>query len=115
MLGRAAVDSLEVDSRGLFTPPPGREWFGAGAESNAESLLRGDLALTGESVDVIAAAKSSVDIRFAYGTASLPIFREITERLAAARAETPDALEGMGHSPFYNPDAAAFYIRSFLV
>ncbi|HUF15711.1 MAG TPA: alpha/beta hydrolase [Acidimicrobiia bacterium] len=115
VLGRAAVDSLEVDSRGLFTPPPGREWFGARAESNAESLLRGDLALTGESVDVAAIAKSPVDIRFAYGAASLPIFREITERLAAARAETPDAIEGMGHAPFYNPDAAALYIRSFLV
>jgi pimeloyl-ACP methyl ester carboxylesterase len=112
-LGRAAVDAIEVDSRGLFTPPEGREWFAKRADSNAESLLRGDLPLTGEIVEIDAVASCPAGVRFAYGTASLPVFREITTRLAAARGTTPDALEGMGHSLFYDPDTAATYIRRF--
>ncbi len=113
-LGRAVVDAIEVDSRGFFTPPEGREWFAERADSNAESLLRGDLPLTGEIVEMDAVASCPANIRFAYGTVSLPIFREITTRLAAARGTTPDALEGVGHSLFYEPETAATYIQRFV-
>jgi pimeloyl-ACP methyl ester carboxylesterase len=113
-LGRAAVDADELESRGLFTPPEGREWFARRADSNAESLLRGDLPLTGELVEMDVVASCPANIRFAYGTASLPVFREITTLLAAARGATPDALEGLGHSLFYDPDEAVSYIRRFV-
>ena len=111
-LGRAAVDGIKSGSRGLFTPPEGRRWFMDRADSNAESLIRGDLPLTGEPVELAAVASCPAHIHFAYGTASLPVFREITIRLAATRGTTPDALEGVGHSLFYHPDTAASYIRS---
>jgi pimeloyl-ACP methyl ester carboxylesterase len=113
-LGRAAVDADELESRGLFTSPEGREWFARRADSNAESLLRGDLPLTSELVEMDVLASCPANIRFAYGTASLPVFLEITTRLAAARGTTPDALEGLGHSLFYDPDGAASYIRRFV-
>lgn len=111
-LGRAAVESIEADSRGLFTPPNGKEWFGERGDSNAESLLRGDLSLTREKFDYHAIASCPATIRFAYGTASLPIFRDITSRLAGARGTEPDSLEGVGHNAFFDPGVTASYIRS---
>ena len=95
------------DTESLFTPPPGREWFGRRTASHAESLIRGDLALTAEGVDLEEVAACPARLRFSYGTASLPIFRDIARTLAASRHEDPDALEGLGHSIFHHPDVAA--------
>ncbi len=112
-LGRAAVSSVP-DVRSLFTPPHGKEWFGERSDSNAESLIRGDLPLTAERFDLDAIANCPVRMRFAYGTGSLPVFRDIASRLANARGENADVLEGVGHSAFYHPDSTAAYISRWL-
>ena len=113
VLGRAAVSSVP-DVGSLFTPPRGKEWFAQRADTNAESFIRGDLPLTGERFDLEAIANCPVRVRFAYGTASLPVFRDIASRLATARGEKADVLEGMGHSAFYEPDSTAAYVSSWL-
>lgn len=113
VLGRAAATSVS-DMSSLFTPPDGREWFARRTDSNAEALIRGDLPLTREPIDLDAVRDCPADLQFAYGTASLPVFNGITMRLAQSRGESPHALEGIGHSVFYHPDQTADYIRSRL-
>ena len=113
-LGRSVVATADAGPAGLFTPPPGREWFGVRGDENAESLLRGDFALTAELFDLEDVAESPVNLRFGYGTASLPIFRDITTVLAAARDTAPDALVGVGHGVFHHPEVAVDYIRRHL-
>lgn len=109
-LGRAAASSL-TDTVSLFSPPPHKEWFARRTVDNAESLIRGDVPLTRERFDPDAVANSPVNLRFAYGTASHPIFEQITSHLAAMRGESPDPIHGMGHLAFYQPDAVTSYIR----
>jgi pimeloyl-ACP methyl ester carboxylesterase len=112
-LGRAAVSSLS-DMSSLFTPPEGKEWFVSRADANADALIRGDLLLTRETLDLEAVSDCPTNLRFAYGTASLPVLRGIATNLAACRKELPDALEVLGHSVYYHPDSTASYIRSWL-
>lgn len=112
-LGEAAVNSVD-DMASLFTPPPGREWFARRTASHAESLIRGDLRLTGERFDPQEVASCPTNLRFSYGTASLPIFRDIAGRLAAHRNDDPDALDGVSHGIFYHPDTAAQYIAGWI-
>ena len=83
-------------------------------DENAESLLRGDFALTAEAFDLAEVAGSSVNIRFGYGTASLPIFRDIAATLAGSRGNVPDAFDGVGHGIFHHPEVAVDYIRRHL-
>jgi hypothetical protein len=79
---------------------------------NAEPLVRDDVPiLTTEALDEAALAAARVDIRFAYGTRTMGMFREIVEHLAAIRGEAPDAIEGVGHVLYFHPDEAAAYIR----
>jgi pimeloyl-ACP methyl ester carboxylesterase len=111
-LGREAVRSID-DLTSLFTPPSGKEWFFGRTDANAESLIRGDLPLTGESFDPDAIADCPITLRFSHGTASLPIFRTVATELAALRDENPDVIQGAGHSIFYHPDRAAEYIRAW--
>lgn len=112
-LGRAAV-AFVTDIESLFTPPPGREWFAERMDANAESLIRGELRLTGESYDLEAVANCPTRLRFAYGTASLPVFKDIAIRLADTRGQEADPLEGVGHGIPYHPDEAADYVRGWL-
>jgi len=100
-------------SRGVFTPPPGKEWYAEREELNAEALVVDDVPiLSRELVDEEALRTASVDIRFAYGTGSLPIFREIATQLAGVRGAVPDTIQDVGHLMTYAPEAAAAYIRS---
>jgi pimeloyl-ACP methyl ester carboxylesterase len=108
-LGRAAVSSID-DLSSLFTPPPGREWFARRTASYAEALIRGDVPLTGEHFDPEEVSECPADLRFSYGTASLPIFRGIAESLAALRNDEPEPLDGVGHGIFYHPDSASRYV-----
>jgi pimeloyl-ACP methyl ester carboxylesterase len=109
-LGRAAV-GLPENGTSLFAPPEGRDWFASRVAIHASSLIRGDLPLTGEAFDPQEIASCPVNLRFSHGTASLPIFEDITETLAEFRGETPDTLDGLGHSVFYYPDAVARYLQ----
>jgi pimeloyl-ACP methyl ester carboxylesterase len=112
-LGRAAVSSL-ADVSSLFTPPIGREWFAQRADENAEALIRGDLPITREHFDRKAVADCQTNLRFAYGSASHPVFHGIAAELAASRSQTPDRLEGLGHGIYHHPDTAASYILGSL-
>ena len=110
---RAVARATNAGPRGFFTPPPGKEWYAEREDANAEALVVDDVPiLTRELVDEKELATAPVDIRFSFGTASLPIFREIATHLAAVRNAAPDALDGVGHSMPYLPDAAAAYIRT---
>lgn len=112
-LGRAAASSLP-ETTSLFSAPPDKEWFALRTDANAESLIRGDLPLTRERFDPDAIADAPVNLRFAYGTASLPVFMEIASQLAAPRRDKPDPVHGMGHLAFYQPDSVIAYIRDWL-
>lgn len=109
-LGRAISDSVDPTSRGFFSPPSGKEWYAERGDINAESLIRGDLAMTLEEVNESDLASAQVEVRFAFGSTSLPIFREITTRLAAIRGDVPDRIEEVGHSAYYSPNAIVSYI-----
>lgn len=110
---RQAVPQVPAGGpRGFLTPPVGKEWYAKREDDNAEALVRDDIPiLTREVVDEAALASSTVDIRFAFGTASLPIFRDITTHLASVRGADPQILDGVGHALYYHPDAAAAFIR----
>lgn len=112
-IGQAAVTSLD-DVESLFTPPPGREWFASRTAAQAESLIRGDLRLTAERFDLDEVAACPTTLRFSYGTASLPIFRDIARALAEGRRDLPDALDGVGHGIFHHPDVAAHYVAHWI-
>lgn len=112
-LGQAAASSL-ADVSSLFTPPIGREWFAQRADENAEALIRGDLPITREHFDRKAVADCTTSLRFAYGSASHPVFHGIAAELAASRSQTPDCLEGLGHIVCHHPDTAASYILGSL-
>lgn len=73
-------------------------------------MIRGDLPLTAEQFDPRAVADCPVKLRFSHGTASHPIFGDIARNLAAMRGEEPDALEGLGHGIYYQPDQAVQYV-----
>ncbi len=110
---RAVARATNAGPRGFFTPPPGKEWYAEREDANAEALVVDDVPiLTRELVDEKELATAPVDIRFSFGTASLPIFREIATHLASVRNTAPDAIDRVGHSMPYLPDAAAAYIRT---
>ena len=112
-LGRAAASS-PADVSSLFTPPIGREWFAQRADENAEAFIRGDLPITREHFDREAVADCQTNLRFAYGSASLPVFHGIAAELAASRSQTPDRLEGLGHLVYHHPETTASYILGWL-
>ena len=74
--------------------------------------MRDDIPITTrERFDVREIASAPVELRFAYGTGSLPIFRSIAETLAAARHAVADRIEGGTHGIYLQPDLAADTIR----
>jgi pimeloyl-ACP methyl ester carboxylesterase len=108
----AVAPSPTSELQDIIAAPPGKEWYAEREEGNAEPFVRDDIPiLTREVPDEAALAASEVEVRFSYGTASLAIFREIAERLAAVRGETPDAIEGVGHVLYFHPELAVAYIR----
>ncbi|HEX6221848.1 MAG TPA: alpha/beta hydrolase [Acidimicrobiia bacterium] len=113
-LGRTAAELSDGGRGNFLAPPAGSEWYGARADRNAESLIRGDLPLTAEAVDLEALASCDVDIGFSHGDSSLPLFVDITERLGGVRGDIPDVVRGVGHGVYYSPEAIASYISDKL-
>jgi len=110
---RAVALAMGPAAGELATPPPGREWYAAREEENAETFVRDDLLiLIRERVDEAELASADVDIRFSFGTESMPVFRAIATQLAAVRNARPIAFEGVGHVIYYHPDAAAAHLRA---
>lgn len=112
-VGRALAPAPAPGSAGAFTPPEGKEWYLERGLGNAEALVRDDVPiLSAETIDEAHVAATPTQLRFAYGTETAPIFREIATRLAQTRGEVPDVIDGVGHSIHYQPDVAAAYIAA---
>jgi pimeloyl-ACP methyl ester carboxylesterase len=107
------------DGHGPLDAPLGLEWYLERGAALAENFIRDDLPRTLESVDPEALRASGTDLRFAFGTDSSPVFREIAETLTRARqrAGTPDpdlphALAGAAHLAYLTPGPVADFIRA---
>jgi pimeloyl-ACP methyl ester carboxylesterase len=112
-VGRSLVSDPAPGSAGLFAAPPGKEWYMTRGAANAEPLIRDDVPiLSHEIADEADLAASGVDIRFAFGSRTAPIFQAIAVHLAAVRRHVPDVIEGVTHSIHYQPDEAAAYIKA---
>lgn len=110
---RAAAPSTAPGQPNFLEPPAGRDWYSRREEGNAEAFVRDDLAVvTTELVDEAALAGAQVELRFAHGTASPSIFREVSAHLASVRGVESDVVEGAGHAIYFEPDVAAGYIRT---
>ena len=80
--------------------------------ANSEAMVRDDIPiLTAERIDEDSLASFAVEVRFAHGTRSPALFRDIATRLAAVRGDAPDVIERVGHALYFHPEAAAEYIR----
>jgi len=110
---RAVATAMGPAADELVAPPPGKNWYAAREEGNAEAFVRDDLLiLTEERVDEAELAAASVDVRFSFGTESLPVLHAIATHLATVRSTRLIAVEGVGHVIYYHPDAAAAYLRA---
>jgi pimeloyl-ACP methyl ester carboxylesterase len=107
----ASVANAATGTRGLLVSPPGREWYARREAGNAEAFLRDEVPiLTRELVDEPRLASLPVDIRFAHGTDSPEVFRDVATHLATVRGGIPDVIDGAGHVLCLRADAAAAYI-----
>jgi pimeloyl-ACP methyl ester carboxylesterase len=94
--------------------PPSHAWYARRERLDAEPFVRDDVPiLTAERLGRAALAAAAVDVRFAYGSRSTPVFRDIATRLAAIRGTEPDVIEGVGHALYLDPGRAAAYIRTW--
>lgn len=104
--------ALTPDHPAPGTVPQERSWYGEREDGNAESIMRDDIPiLTRELVDEDQLASAAGDIRFAFGTMTRPIFRQVTVHLARVRGTQAEAVDGVGHVVVYQPGTAAAYIR----
>jgi pimeloyl-ACP methyl ester carboxylesterase len=88
------------------------DWHTRREARNGETMVRDDVPLlTAEHLDEAALAAAPVEVRFAHGTASPALFRDIARRLAGIRGDEPDVIDGAGHTLYVHPAAAAAYIR----
>jgi pimeloyl-ACP methyl ester carboxylesterase len=111
--GAYAAFTRAASPTGALATPPGREWYAQRELLDAEAMVRDDLPiLTGELVDGAELAAAPVDIRFACGSESPDLFRDIVAGLAAERNQIPDVIEGVGHLAYYSPDSVASYIAA---
>jgi pimeloyl-ACP methyl ester carboxylesterase len=93
--------------------PQSRSWYEAREQGNAKTLLLDDIPiLTSETVDEAVLASAPADIRFSFGSKTIPAMRDITTRLAAVRGTVPDVIDDIGHFLYYYPDTVADYIRA---
>jgi pimeloyl-ACP methyl ester carboxylesterase len=98
---------------GALAAPPGKEWYAAREDLDAEALVRDDAPiLTRELVDEDRLASAPTEMRFSYGSHSPSVFHHIATRLASIRGQMPDVLDGVGHLVHYFPDTTAEYIAA---
>jgi pimeloyl-ACP methyl ester carboxylesterase len=112
VFARAIAPGPSLGAHGFLTPPPSQAWYEHRENLNAEPLMRDDIPiLTTEGPDEDAIRTCPVEVRFAYGSGSLALFRDIATRLAALRGERPEVIEGAGHALYLHPADAAAFIR----
>jgi pimeloyl-ACP methyl ester carboxylesterase len=89
-----------------------RDWYAQREERNAEAMVRDDIpVLTGEVVEAPSLASTPAKVRFAYGSETSAVFRDIARRLAALRGGDAEVIPGVGHAVYLHADAAAAYLR----
>ena len=92
-----------------------KSWYDEREEGNAETLLLDDIpVLTFEMVDEEALASAQADIRFSFGSKTIPAMRAISTHLAAVRGTMPDVIDDTEHFLYYYPGIVAAYIRAQL-
>lgn len=102
---------LSSGAGAVLAPPSGAEWYAEREAGNAEAFVRDDVpVLTAEPVDETWLASGAVDVRFAFGTDSPRLFRDIATHLAALRGGEPDVIAGAGHAIYLSPEIAARYL-----
>lgn len=107
----ASATSLPTETSGLLLSPPDREWYARREAGNAAAFVRDEVPiLTRELVDEPRLASLPVEVRFAHGTDSPDLFRDVATHLAAVRGGTPDIIDGAGHVLCLHADAGAAYI-----
>lgn len=111
-LGKSIAVRMDISSSNFFAPPVNREWYAERAASNAEALVREDLHMTLERIPEEELASCPTPIRFAFGSKSLPVFKEIATSLATVQGSRPDRLEGVTHAVYHSPDIIASYIMA---
>lgn len=110
--GSLPADLADDAGPGLLDAPPELQWYVERGLALAENFIRDDLARTQESVPLELLAATEADIRFAYGSDSPPVFREIAQALTSLRPPlTPDRVAGAGHLAYYTPAPISRYIR----
>ena len=110
---RAVSGPAVTDDAGFLAPPPGKEWYARRERWNAEAFVRDDLPiLSREVLDVERLSSASVDIGFAYGAESAPLFRDIAAHLAAVKGIAADRIDGVGHAIYFQPASVATYIQA---
>ncbi len=110
-MGAYAAFRRAASPSGALVAPSGKSWYEEREELDAEAFVRDDVPiLTRERFDENSLAVAPVEVRFACGSRSPRIFREIATHLAAVRGERPDVVEDAGHLVYHWPDAAAAYI-----
>jgi pimeloyl-ACP methyl ester carboxylesterase len=110
---RVAVPNATAGRPDVLTPPTGGNWYERREVANAEALVRDDIPiLTTEPVDEASLAAATVELRFAHGTTSPGVFREIAAHLAAVRGAGPDIIQAAGHAIYVQPDLLTDYIRA---
>ena len=111
-LVRGVGPAVQVSPDGFLAPPTGKDWYARREAANGEAMVRDDIPiLTAERIDETSLASLPVEVRFAHGTESPALFQDIATRLAAVRGDAPDVIERVGHGLYFQPEAAAEYIR----
>ncbi len=109
---RGVGPAVDVGTDEFLAAPSGKDWYARREAANSEAMVRDDIPiLTAEQIDEASLASLPVEVRFAHGTGSPALFRDIATRLAAVRGDAPDVIEGVGHALYFHPEAAAAYIR----
>jgi pimeloyl-ACP methyl ester carboxylesterase len=110
---RAAAMTTDRPPDTRTEAPQSRSWYDAREEGNAKTLLLDDIPiLTSETVDEALLALAPANIRFSYGSRTLPAMRQISTRLAEVRGTVPDVIDDIGHFLYYYPETVAGYIRA---
>lgn len=100
--------AMGASTHGLLDDPPGLDWYGERGRALAENFVADDIPATGELADLDALTASGVEVRFSYGSASQPAFRDVVTALSR---RAPDRIEGAGHVAFHTPELFADYLR----
>lgn len=108
----AAAADPTAGAPGILADPDAFAWYARREAANAEPFIRDDVPLIAtEVVDEAALVSAGAAVRFACGSRSGPLFRDIVTHLADVGGQVADVIEGAGHALYLAPDLAAAYVH----